>query len=59
MKIAVLNIGYADGYSRVFSNKAKVLVKDKICDVVGNVCMDSCMIDVTKVEDIKISIEFN
>ena len=53
--VATIPIGYADGYRRSFSNKAYIVVNGKKCPIVGNVCMDSCMIDVTgcdcKVED--------
>jgi len=46
--IAVLPIGYEDGYSRIFGNgNAKVMMDDKMCSTVGNVCMDMAMIDVT------------
>ena len=45
--IATIPIGYADGYSRRLSNRADVLVQGKRARVVGNVCMDMCMIDVT------------
>lgn len=43
--IATLPIGYADGYSRLLSNKASVLIGGKRCPVVGNVCMDQIMVD--------------
>ena len=47
-KIAVLPIGYADGYDRRLSNGVgKVYVKGKVVPVIGNICMDMCMIDVT------------
>ena len=49
-RIAVLPIGYADGYGRSLSNKGHVLVRGKRAPVVGNVCMDLTMIDVTDVE---------
>ncbi|MGA1933186.1 alanine racemase [Arcobacter sp. YIC-464] len=49
-KIAILPIGYADGYTRMLSNKAKVLVKNKIVPVLGNICMDQCIIDVTNLD---------
>ena len=46
--IAVIPIGYADGFDRRFSNYGgEVLVRGKRCPVVGNVCMDQAMIDVT------------
>ena len=47
-QIAVIPIGYADGFDRRFSNHGgEVLVRGKRCPVVGNVCMDQAMIDVT------------
>ncbi|HET6244718.1 MAG: bifunctional UDP-N-acetylmuramoyl-tripeptide:D-alanyl-D-alanine ligase/alanine racemase [Bacteroidetes bacterium] len=50
MKIAIVPIGYADGYNRGLSNgKGKMFVNGKEAKVVGNVCMDMCMIDITGV----------
>lgn len=47
-RIAVIPIGYADGFDRRFSNYGgEVLIRGKRCPVVGNVCMDQAMIDVT------------
>jgi alanine racemase len=47
-EIAVLPIGYADGYDRRLSNGVgKVYVEGRIAPVIGNICMDMCMIDVT------------
>lgn len=48
MLIGVVPIGYADGYRRSFSNKGYMLAGDIKCPVVGNVCMDMTMIDVTE-----------
>ena len=50
MRIATIPIGYADGLRRILSNKGYVVVNGKKCKIVGNICMDSCMIDVTNVE---------
>ncbi len=51
MKLATIAIGYADGFSRSFSQgKGLVLVRGKKVPVVGNVCMDMTMIDVTGTE---------
>ena len=50
-KIAVVAVGYADGYSRSFSQgKGKFLINDKEAPVVGNVCMDMTMCDVTDID---------
>ncbi|MBW8334900.1 MAG: bifunctional UDP-N-acetylmuramoyl-tripeptide:D-alanyl-D-alanine ligase/alanine racemase [Prolixibacteraceae bacterium] len=47
-EIAVLPIGYADGYDRRLSNGVgKVYVKGQIAPIIGNICMDMCMIDIT------------
>lgn len=51
-KIAVVTIGYADGYPRLLSNKAEVLVRGKRAPIVGRVCMDQLMIDVTEVGEV-------
>ena len=53
-KIAVLCIGYADGLPRKLSNQAEFLLKGKRVPVVGRICMDMCMIDVTEVPDAKV-----
>ncbi len=51
-KIATIPVGYADGYSRILSNNTQVIVGEKLCNIVGNICMDQCMIDVTNVNNI-------
>lgn len=48
---ATVPIGYADGYPRLLSNKMYMLVNGKKAPVIGNVCMDQCMLDVTGIED--------
>lgn len=48
--IGVMQLGYADGFSRRFSNNAEVLVRGKRSPVVGRVCMDLSMIDLTDLE---------
>jgi alanine racemase len=51
MKVATIAVGYADGYSRAFSGGVgEVLVNGKRARVVGNVCMDMTMIDITGLE---------
>lgn len=47
-RIATVPIGYADGFSRCFGNgRADMWINGTLCPVVGNVCMDVCMVDVT------------
>ncbi|MDD2890464.1 MAG: alanine racemase [bacterium] len=53
-KIATLLVGYGDGYPRSLSNKGIVIVKGKRAKIVGNVCMDLIMIDVTDIPNVKI-----
>lgn len=50
-KVATLPVGYADGYSRLLSNNGQVLIRGKICPVIGRVTMDMIMVDVTRVHD--------
>jgi len=52
-KLAVIGLGYADGFTRLYSGKAQVLVGGKRCPVVGNICMDQCMVDVTDVPGVQ------
>ena len=49
MRIATVTIGYGDGYPRALSNKGYVLVRGKKANIVGRVCMDQMMIDVTDI----------
>lgn len=51
-KIGILPVGYADGYSRLLSNSAEVLVKGRRVPVVGRICMDLTMIDLTDTDDV-------
>ncbi len=55
--IAVLPVGYADGYNRLLSNRGKVLIGGRRVPVVGRVCMDMTMIDVTDVPGVEIGQE--
>lgn len=54
MKIATIAIGYADGFSRAFSNKGHIFINGKYCKILGRVCMDQIMVDITNIDDIKI-----
>lgn len=49
-KIAVLPVGYADGYPRALSNNSTVIVNNKKAPVVGNICMGTTMIDITGID---------
>ncbi len=52
-KIATVPVGYGDGYPRSLSNKGYVLIDGKHANILGRVCMDQFMVDVTNIEDIK------
>ncbi len=47
MKVAVIPIGYADGYPRLLSGQGKMLINGKLCSVLGRVCMDQTMVDIS------------
>ena len=51
--MAVLSVGYADGYSRAFSNRARVLLHGKYAPVRGKTCMDFTMVDVTDIPEVQ------
>lgn len=53
-RIATLPIGYADGYSRILSNKVYVSIGNKRVPIVGNICMDQLMIDITDIDDVNL-----
>lgn len=50
MTIATLPVGYADGYPRALSNKGVVYAADRLVPIVGRICMDQMMIDITGVD---------
>lgn len=52
MKIATIPVGYADGYPRSLSNKGYVLIRGKKAPILGRVCMDQFMVDVTQIEGV-------
>lgn len=54
MRLASLAVGYADGYPRALSNKGYVIINGKKAPIVGRVCMDQTMVDVTDIEDVKL-----
>ena len=56
-KIATVSIGYADGYLRALSSKARVLINGSYAPIIGRICMDQMMIDVTNIDNVKIEDE--
>lgn len=50
---ATVTVGYADGYSRLLSGKGEVLVRGKRCPIIGRICMDQLMLDVSGVPEAK------
>lgn len=50
---ATVTVGYADGYSRLLSGRADVLVRGKRCPIIGRVCMDQLVLDVSDAGDVK------
>ncbi|WPC39517.1 alanine racemase [Clostridium sp. JS66] len=56
-QIATLGIGYDDGYNRLLSNTGKIIVRGKKAPIVGRICMDMCMSDVTGIDDVKVGDE--
>lgn len=56
-KVATVPIGYADGMRRDFSNGWQVLIKGKKAPIIGKICMDSFMVDVTGIENISLGDE--
>ena len=53
MRIATVPVGYGDGYPRALSNKGKVLIHGKFANIIGRVCMDQFMVDVTDIPEAK------
>lgn len=53
-KVATIPVGYGDGYPRLLSNKGFVLVNGEKAPIIGRICMDQFMVDVTHIKDIKL-----
>lgn len=51
-KVATIPVGYADGYSRNLSNIGKVIIRSQYAPIIGRICMDYFMVDVTDIEGI-------
>ena len=54
MKVATISFGYADGYPRDLSNRGYVLIHGNKCNILGRICMDQTIVDVSDVKDVKI-----
>lgn len=57
MKIATVPVGYADGYPRCLSGKGEVLINGIRCKIIGRICMDQLMVDVTDIDDVSVGNE--
>ena len=51
MRVATIPTGYADGYSRGLSNRGSVLIRGKRAKILGRICMDQFMVDVTDIPE--------
>lgn len=56
-KIATIPVGYADGYSRRLGNCGRVLIRGEYVPIVGNICMDQFMVDVTNINNVSLEDE--
>ncbi|MEA4926086.1 MAG: alanine racemase [Syntrophomonadaceae bacterium] len=52
-KVATVPVGYGDGYHRLLSNRSWISVKGQRAPLIGTVCMDQCMFDVSEIDDVK------
>lgn len=57
MKLATVSVGYADGYPRLLSNKGQVIINGQRASIVGRVCMDQMLVDVSHIENVEIGDE--
>ena len=53
-RIATVSVGYADGYPRALSNKGRVLIHGQFAPVLGRVCMDQIMVDVSHIDNVRV-----
>jgi alanine racemase len=56
-RVAYIPVGYADGYPRSLSNKGSVLINNRRCDVIGRICMDWFLIDITGHDEVRVKDE--
>lgn len=57
MLVATIPVGYADGYPRSLTGKGSVLIHGRRCPILGRICMDQFMVDVSKIPDVKVGDE--
>ena len=57
MKVATVTTGYADGLNRLLSNKGFVMINGSKAPIVGRICMDQTLVDVTGIPDVKMGTE--
>lgn len=55
--IATVPLGYADGIKRCLSNQGQVIIRGQYASIIGNICMDSFMVDVTAIKDVSLNDE--
>ncbi len=53
-KLAIIPVGYWDGYDRKLSNKGEVIIHDQKCPIRGRICMNLSMVDITKIKGVKV-----
>lgn len=54
LRMAVVPVGYADGLNRAYSSGGSFLIHGREVPIIGRICMDMCMVDVTEVPDVKV-----
>jgi len=54
MRVATVAVGYGDGYHRVMSNKGQMLINGKRANIIGRICMDQTIVDVTDIPDVQV-----
>ncbi len=52
MKVATVSVGYADGYRRSFAKKAEVIIRGERCRIIGRICMDQMIVDVSHIKNV-------
>lgn len=53
-RIATISVGYADGYKRSISNKGRVIINGQYANVIGRVCMDQMMVDISHIDNVNV-----